>query len=819
MRVFVALTVATLAAAQTIVVDRSKTNYTFNGIGGLSGGGATSRLLVDYPEPQKSQLLDYLFKPNFGASLHILKVEIGGDSQSTDGCESSHMHSKDDLDLTRGYEWWLMVEAKKRNPAIKLYGLPWAFPGWVGNDPQTAKPSGSPFAYPSQTADYITQWVKGAKTQYSLDIDVIGIWNERPSNAEYVITLRQMLTNAGFANTKLIAADGSSSICNDLAQNSSYGAAVDIVGLHYPSDYSSNSYSECHKLNKPLWASEESSSYDDFNGAACWARVIHSHFVRSGMTASIMWNLIGSYYHGTNWFASSMMTAVQPWSGYWENLEVLWATAHVTQFSKIGWKYLEVGAGSGILPKGGYYTTMIDDQGSDFSIFIVKISPEHARCTRPSLPNEPVSKETVMFKLQNFPDVKSLAVRHSNYENDEKPQFEQLDDIQVSADGTFSVTVDAGDYFTLSTITTSVKGSYQSPTSEPAFPLPHDDDFSSYTTSEEAKFFMDQVGVFEVHTDSSNSSNQVMRQMVPEIPIGWSDGGSQGPVSVIGMKEWQDISIETKFRLPSEGAAACVATRATQMWGTAVVFCVGGNGVWNLTYSGPPEDGVYRSAPIVAGKVAMPGNAWHILKLATMDTTATGWYDGQQAFNSTIRNADTGFAAIGTNSWYAVEFDYLRLDKVGTNWSPATPCPTTKVGSIVSSRPCQTNGLTAEDQHFVLTSDWNLLHIPSGLCAEVNNTQSIDGSRLKMTTCNRTAQVQQFYADYTHVRNSDQRFTVQGTQYKLYGDSAGIVAVSSTIPGGKVWSTWSYYPNTFQLRSTYNVNTNLGYPMCLSACA
>lgn len=38
-----------------------------------------------------SPLQDFLFKPNYGASLHMLKVEIGGDAQSTDGAESSHM--------------------------------------------------------------------------------------------------------------------------------------------------------------------------------------------------------------------------------------------------------------------------------------------------------------------------------------------------------------------------------------------------------------------------------------------------------------------------------------------------------------------------------------------------------------------------------------------------------------------------------------------------------------------------------------------------------------------------------------------------------
>ena len=101
------------------------------------------------------------FQPNFGASLQILKVEIGGDSQSTgevklfvwlelergsspaaiwkvnhrgvfnrslllfvlfllstDGAEASHMHSAHDENYNRGYEWWLMTEAKKVRKAL-----------------------------------------------------------------------------------------------------------------------------------------------------------------------------------------------------------------------------------------------------------------------------------------------------------------------------------------------------------------------------------------------------------------------------------------------------------------------------------------------------------------------------------------------------------------------------------------------------------------------------------------------------------------------------------------------------------------------------
>jgi hypothetical protein len=43
------------------------------------------------------------------------------------------MHTRDDLNCSRGYEFWLMKEARARNPAVKLYGLPWGEPGWINN--------------------------------------------------------------------------------------------------------------------------------------------------------------------------------------------------------------------------------------------------------------------------------------------------------------------------------------------------------------------------------------------------------------------------------------------------------------------------------------------------------------------------------------------------------------------------------------------------------------------------------------------------------------------------------------------------------------
>lgn len=65
-----------------IPLSGSGATHTFDGHGGLSAG-ASSRLLRDYSEPYRSDILDYLYLPGFGANLQICKIEIGGDTQST----------------------------------------------------------------------------------------------------------------------------------------------------------------------------------------------------------------------------------------------------------------------------------------------------------------------------------------------------------------------------------------------------------------------------------------------------------------------------------------------------------------------------------------------------------------------------------------------------------------------------------------------------------------------------------------------------------------------------------------------------------------
>ena len=157
-----------IATADSYTLDSSRPGPRFDGYGAISGGGATSRLLFTYPPEVVSEIADYLFLPQFGASLHHLKVEIGGDGQSSEGVEPSHQHTETDLNCTRGYEWQLMKEARARNPKILLSALAWTWPGWLGYGVK-----GAPWQNDTRTAGYLISWLQCARSAHLIELDYI----------------------------------------------------------------------------------------------------------------------------------------------------------------------------------------------------------------------------------------------------------------------------------------------------------------------------------------------------------------------------------------------------------------------------------------------------------------------------------------------------------------------------------------------------------------------------------------------------------------------------------------------------------------------
>ncbi|WP_262060345.1 ricin-type beta-trefoil lectin domain protein [Streptomyces sp. STR69] len=330
---------AVAAATTTITVDGGQSGRTFDGIGAISGGGGNSRLLRDYPAAQRSQILDYLFKPGYGANLQLLKLEIGGDANSTDGAEPSIEHTEGQINCDAGYEFWLAEQAKSRNPDLKLYGLAWAAPGWISGG-----------FWSTDTINYLISWLGCAK-QHGLPISYLGGWNERGHDVNWYIQLRSALDSAGYGSVQIVGDDSGWSVADDMASNSAFNNAVSVIGAHYPctggdggSADTCSSTTTAKNNGKPLWASENG-SLDMDSGAPALIRSIVRGYVDARMTAYLNWPLVAAIYPNLPFSTVGLATANSPWSGNYAIGEDTWATAQVTQFAQPGWTFIDSASG------------------------------------------------------------------------------------------------------------------------------------------------------------------------------------------------------------------------------------------------------------------------------------------------------------------------------------------------------------------------------------------------------------------------------------------------------------------------------------------
>ncbi|ESO88185.1 hypothetical protein LOTGIDRAFT_206940 [Lottia gigantea] len=661
----------TAVTGDNYVIDASVGfGRTFNGIGAISGGGATSKLLVNYPKQQQSEILDYLFKPNFGASLHIFKVEIGGDIQSTEGTEASHSHYGWDLDYTRGYEWWMLQEAKKRNPDIKLYGLPWGFPGWLRDT------TDQPWKDIQTTADYVVSWIQGARSKYNLTIDYIGIWNESPYNVTYIKTLRKTLNKAGFSSTLIIASDQNGwKIAEDMAKDQELSDAIYALGSHYP-DKKSTPLAQ--QTGKPLWASEDRvdqlarysilhnkmlSCFTHLGLRALGCRMtLNENYVTGYMTSTVLWNVVVSYYFGLPWVNSGLMTAREPWSGYYDVRDSIWFTAHTTQFTKIGWKYLKHDSGAGMLSFGGSYVSLVSPDQQDFTLIIETIrfrSVWFQKC--------------YVFAERNvgeftFVTVPFFNIRLSNLHHNRAKQeyFKQLENIPV-VDGMVQLQLKDSEVWTLSTISTSFKGYHPNVPEPQPFPTTYFEDFEGYNIGEEAYYFSQQIGSFEV---ASENNNKFMRQIVIDMPVHWfwcHIDNYNTSLNVFGDYNWSNFTASVSVSVTGENSTDWVflASRVSaggcrSLLGTGLFF-----------YFNPKQQqymlttDLMRNNIIASGGVKNIKSDWNDLELTTNGNTVLGYINSNIVFNVKVPiEILNGWAAVGTFPYGYAGFDNFLVKKL-----------------------------------------------------------------------------------------------------------------------------------------------------------
>jgi len=643
---------SSLANAQLkkVLLDGNSKGRVFDGLGALSAG-ASSRLLIDYAEPQRSQILDYLFKPNYGAALQHLKVEVGADVNSTDGSEPSLMRSATDHDSTRGYEWWLMVEAHKRNPNIVLDILPWGAPGWMG----TPAASGKPTLYTPKMAGYVVDFIKTAKKDYSLDIAYTGIWNERVFDIPYVKELHRQL-RANHLNTKIVCCDeypgqgaGQWAIADEILKDPELAASIDVIGSHYSRDSSGKvtTTESARKTGKPLWSSEDQPN--DGGGpilSRTWpiggrilAHFYNQNYLDGSMTSTDIWSPITSYYDNLAAPNSGLMYANTPWSGYYDVQSTIWVTAHTTQFVQPGWQYLD--SSSGYLPDKGSYVSLRSADKKNWSVVLETIGAKHP--------------QTVSFRLAGGLDATDVHIWETNGTH----TFEHVASIRPR-NNSFDYTFETDSLYTLTTTTGQAKGTAEPPTPS-GFPLPYADDFESPSPNRTPKYLSDQDGAFEMQPCVGRSGT-CLEQVVSTMPVPWSP--VPDPFTMAGDSAWRDYSVAADVRFMTSAPAtimgridtADVFRESQAHWPSGYIFRVRPGGTWDLLSSQFKKPVV----TLASGSVKIDAAQWHAIQLSFRGRQITALLDGAPIVSVGDATHTHGMFALGTE-WDHIQFDNLSV--------------------------------------------------------------------------------------------------------------------------------------------------------------
>jgi Glycosyl hydrolase family 59/Galactocerebrosidase, C-terminal lectin domain len=532
----IALLGAAFAGTGTsIVIDGTQAGPTFQGVGAISGGGGNSRLLIDYPEPQRSQILNYMFSVGYGATIELLKLEIGGDANSTDGAEPSVEHTPGTIKCNSGYEWWLAQQALSRNPRIKLYGLQWTAPGWTG---QSGK------IWTTANVQYVIDWLNCAKS-HNLPISYIGGWNEKSYDAIWYENMRAALDKNGYSNVKLIADDNNDSgrwgIANALASDPTFNAAINTVGTHDVCQYPTTGYTctitqTALQLNKPLWMSEVGAMDANLNADAM-VRSINNGYNQAHLTGFLLWPLLDSMPAGLPHELFGTITADQPWSGNYTVNKMTWAIAQTTHFVGQGW--VHIGGADGSLGNSGTYTTYQTPSHSKWTM-VAENTGTYAGQT--------LTPQNINVTVKGGLSAAAVHVWATDLTSSDPSQwFMHLPDV-LAPNGVFSYTIPAGYVVTFTTNSDGQqKGDAGATPAATPLSLPYNNSLSIDDGSDEPALLAPENGSFGIVSCLGGRTGNCTEQLTPAQPVTWvhESTGTGFPYATIGDGTWSNYTVSS----------------------------------------------------------------------------------------------------------------------------------------------------------------------------------------------------------------------------------------------------------------------------------
>jgi hypothetical protein len=688
------LTAATSSPVTKIAVNGNGGDRVYDGVGAILGGGGNARYLMDYPATQRSQILDYLFKPGYGASLQILKLEIGGDANSSDGSEPSIEHTAGHINCHAGYEFAIAKRAVARNKNLRIYGLQWAAPGWVRD--------GSTTKFTTRDITYLLNWLGCAKL-YGLTVSYLDGWNETDNGAHqaWYHSLRLALNAHGYRKVQIVASDNGPTGWHyvgdrDVAILGTHDVCGFPTGIAGPATACVSPWSQHGRSapsQQPMWASElgamdAGAQVGCVNPcASAMDRATVRGYVDARLTGYLEWPALDAMPPGLPYENRGLLTADQPWSKSYQVNAMTWAIAQFTQFiwpptaaNPGGWKYVD--SASGFLQRkraNGSYVSLVRSGGTEWSTIVeATTATATQRATFHITGGKHLAGKTVHVWASNLDPATDSPAQW----------FVRQPSIRPSSAGTFTLTIRPGWVYSLTTTSGQGKGAAAGATAA-AFPLLYSSSLATSgaagTADDEPPYLAAQDGSFELAPCAvrDGSDTTCTEQETVATPVFWHAGPTpRYPYAIIGDAGMANYTVSADVLLTQKNTSAGLIGRySCRMSGSGVaafdgyVFDVSAAGAWRLvsnantkpTGSNCQTGGPTAPTTLASGTLAQPPGtkSWHRLSLGMSGSTITAAVDGTavaQVSDSSWTSGPAGIeAGAGTQTWPQAQYSNLSI--------------------------------------------------------------------------------------------------------------------------------------------------------------
>lgn len=521
----------------TVNGDAANTNpaSAYRGLGAVTGNNS-SRLLMDYKEKNPDrywEIMNLLFKKDYGAGLTHVKIEFGTDVNSSSVTEPSTMRAEDEkANVRRGAGFMFAADALSINPDITVDLLRWGEPKWVTDAFEEGEEKGHEARY-----KWYKETIDAAYDEYGIKFSYISADANEAEHVDvnWLIYFSDRLKNESdkrydYSQIKIVASDevGSWNIAKEMIANEELRSAVDVLAEHYNTWASNDAKILNTEYEKEIWYSEgvastniaklavtsNESGINGVNGCLDVCNRIINGYYNGTMVMYEYQPAVAAYYSGAKFFPKSIINAIEPWSGYYEPDAGIWTSAHFTMFAEKGWQYIDGACyGDGkeshsITQSTNNYMTLTNPETGDYSIIVCNDSDAERNYTF-NVSNLNKAQDNIYIWETTGPKTEAEAY-NANY-------LQLISNLKPvnNGDGTYSYSISVKPY-SIITITTlqkdnvTIPSAITCPVNSEVLTLPYSDNFEyseEFINSRAGTplYTTDQGGAFEVAVQDGNS--------------------------------------------------------------------------------------------------------------------------------------------------------------------------------------------------------------------------------------------------------------------------------------------------------------------------